>query len=471
MIVLAFRAQNFQILSVIEIRPDGALVPIKGFNAQGKTSLLNGLWATFAGKSVVPVKPIRDGEEVAILQAELGEQGGPVKFIVTRSFKRGYDEEKQPTGDFTQSIKVTDGEGLPYTKGVETLLKTFFSTLTFDPLSFYEMDETAQFEMLGRMFLPGINFDRLERQYDADFEARAEVNKKHKEAKAHADALVVPEDPPGDKTDVDELVKELQGITEYNDDLRERAANRIKQRERAEMLVKEADRYEREAADADAQIAALAAKAAQVRVLASGRRLVAAGITEKLEGLRPLPEPKKSEAIAQRIADAQTTNRAIEEWARDRDLKQQRVNQWKSLTLQALELTKKMVERENATNEAVAQANIPVPGLTFGPKKTLLLQGQPLAQASDGQRLQLSLEIGMALNPELKIMRIRNLNVLDKERMRFIAAFAEKRRYQVWGEWVTHEEGDGPAGFVLEEGHLKGQQSQAPKKLAREKKA
>lgn len=463
-VILVFKAQNFQILDVVRIKPDGNLVVIKGMNAQGKTAVLNGVWAVFAGKSVVPVNPIREGQEQAILQAEIGMKGEKPQYIATRTFKRVRDEQKNDTGTYTMAIKVTDGEGLPYTRSLETLLKSLAGPLSFDPLVFHQKSDAEQFEMLAKLYIPGVDLELIQRQHDFDFDKRADVNKRHTEAKALADAMVVPDEPPGQYEDVDSLTEELRTVEEHNDVIRQKQANRDAKQVQATNLLKDRDRLRNEGDVLEQQIAEQQRQLENKRTMAAAKQAAANTISSQLAALAKLPPLKKSDDVARRLSEANTHNGNIDQWKRDHALKLQREANAKTLRLEAGALTARMAKRQADKNAAIAKAKIPVPGLEFGDKKTLLLNGQPLPQGSTAQRLILAVRIAMAAEPELKIIRIMNLNALDPESLRLIDELAESEGYQIWGEWVGE---DGPTGFILEDGHLK----DAPKKLAQEKKA
>jgi hypothetical protein len=94
---------------------------------------------------------------------------------------------------------------------------------------------------------------------------------------------------------------------------------------------------------------------------------------------------------------------------------------------------------------------MPVQGLTFG-EGEILLNGVPFAQASDAEQLQASVAIAAALNPKLRVIRIRDGSLLDDLAMQRLAQFATATDMQVWIERV---DSSGKIGFVLEDGHVK----------------
>jgi len=63
-------AENIKRLKAVEIVPKGAVVEIRGKNGAGKSSVLDSLCMAIGGKSASPSKPIRIGEEEAVVVAE-----------------------------------------------------------------------------------------------------------------------------------------------------------------------------------------------------------------------------------------------------------------------------------------------------------------------------------------------------------------------------------------------------------------
>lgn len=120
-----------------------------------------------------------------------------------------------------------------------------------------------------------------------------------------------------------------------------------------------------------------------------------------------------------------------------------------------------MEAREQARLDAIGKAEMPIPGLSFG-DGVVTFNGLPLNQASDAEQLMISTAIAAALNPKLRVIRIRDGSLLDDDAMVRLAAFAEERDMQIWIERV---DGSGTVGIVMEDGHVKGA---APEAVAAE---
>jgi hypothetical protein len=110
-----------------------------------------------------------------------------------------------------------------------------------------------------------------------------------------------------------------------------------------------------------------------------------------------------------------------------------------------------MDKREVEKREAIAAAKFPVDGISFGDNE-VLLNGVPFVQASDAERLCCSIALAMAMNPKLRIIRVRDGSLLDDDSMKLLARMAEEKDYQVWIERV---DGSGRVGVVIEDGRVK----------------
>lgn len=89
--------------------------------------------------------------------------------------------------------------------------------------------------------------------------------------------------------------------------------------------------------------------------------------------------------------------------------------------------------------------------VTFG-NGVVLYQDIPLDQCSSAERLRVSVSIGLAMNPKLKVLLIRDGSLLDEDNLQMIATMAEKADAQVWIERV----GDGEeCSVVIEDGQVR----------------
>jgi len=418
--IVQLQAENVKRLKAVEISPEGHIVEITGRNGQGKSSVLDAIWWALAGTTHIQAVPIRKGENEARIRLDLGE------IKVVRTFRKREDQT------FTTSIAVESTDGARY-PSPQRMLDGLLGALSFDPLAFTRMDGKAQMEALKR-FVPGVDFDAIEKANKADFDRRTDVNRQAKAFRAQASGIVVPADAPAERIDDAALVAEMEQAGEHNALIERRRAGR-------EAAAVEVKRLDAEAERIRSDIAALTDRLRFAEGHADEKR-------EQLAKAGPLPDPIDTAALRERIADASRANAAI---AR-REERARIEMQAAEVEAQAAALTKTMEERTAAKREAIAKADLPVPGLGFGDDE-ILLEGVPFDQASSAEQLRTSVAIAMAANPKLRVIRVQDGSLLDEEAMRILAEMAQAADYQVWIERVGVS---GGVAIVIEDGTVKG---------------
>ena len=382
--IIHLKAENIKRLVAVEIHPDGNVVKITGKNGAGKTSVLDSIWWCLGGAQNVQAKPIRAGEDEGFVELDLGEM------VVTRTFKLKGEET-------TSSLRVESKDGSRF-PSPQSLLDKLLGDLTFDPLAFARMEAKKQFETM-RKFVPGVDFEAIDRANKADYEARTDVNRQQKAATGAAGAItgVLA----GDPINISGLLAKMQDAAAQNADIEKRRANRegLKRKEKelrnqAQALIDEANE-----------------------------------IAKKVLSAPELPELVDISKLSEEISKAEKHNREVEAGARKKKLEAEAA----SLAKKSEELTKAIEDRNKNKQDAIASAKLPVPGITFGDGE-VILNGQPFNQASDAEQLRASLAIAMALNPKLKVIRVRDGSLLDENSMRIVEKMAEEKDFQIWIE-------------------------------------
>lgn len=413
--IINLYAENLKRLTAVQITPDGNLVQITGKNGQGKTSVLDAIWWALDGSKNVQTTPIRKGEERAIIRLDLGD------LKITRRFNA------QEDGTYTTSITVENGEGARFSSP-QSMLDKLLGELTFDPLAFTRMKSADQVLAL-RSLVPDFDFHKNEETIKTAFARRTEYNRDYNMAKAEAESIsrTLPKDIPAHASAA-ELMQTWQDAIAHNQLIEARQAKRDTFTEAHEALKQQIEALQEQCADNEAQIASWDA----------------------------LPAPIDAATIKDKLQSAEENNKAAAA-AKKRDelvIKAEAANA-ESIALSA------MIEAKKAEAQAaIAGAKMPVDGISID-DGAIMLDGIPFDQASDAQQLQASIGIAMALNPTLKVIRVRDGSLLDDEAMTVLASMAEANDYQIWIERV---DSTGTIGFVLEDGHVKGQEIEPEKK-------
>lgn len=427
--IINLQIEGIKRLSAVEIKPDGSLVTISGKNEHGKSSVLDSIWLALEYAEAIKTNPtpIRNGQDSGRIRLDLGD------LIVTRTFTRADNGV-----GYVTSIKVTNREGLPYPKP-QTMLSDLIGHLSFDPLEFARAKPESQYELLKR-FVPDVDFAEIAKANTADYNRRTEISRLAREARASVSTIVLPPNLPAEAPDVTALMAKLASAADHNGKINERLAKRAevagnekRMREQANTVAEEAQSLRMKADALETQSQNLLEKAE-----AEARRLLAAP---------PLPAPIDTQDLTKQIQEA----RAIEQLVARAAERNKRIHQAEQLEASAKELTDAIDKRNQAKQEAIAAAKMPVPGLGFG-DGVVLLNNVPFVQASKEQRITTSAAIAMAANPKLRILCVHDGSDLDEEHLATLAKMVEDNGYQMWLEKV---DSSGQVGFVIEDGALK----------------
>jgi hypothetical protein len=418
--LLALQVEGFKRVKLahLEFGADGGLALITGDNGDGKTSILDALDACFRGGDVIQSEPINRDSEKCRIRADLGD------LIVTRTFKRSEDGTKTTT-----SLKVEGADGALYGKP-QQVVDGFLGKLSFDPLAFQRAKPVEQYMML-RDFVPGVDFDLIERQNKGDFEKRTDINREAKRLRSVAESIYVPENCPRQRVSIDRLSKELADAGRANADRQSLIGQKEQLFDRITTNTRRLNQIEQEIARLKEEQSAL---------------------TDANVGLRnqhagwDIPAEIDTTALQKEVTKANETNKLVEQYARRRDAE----GMAEAEEAKSAELTAAIDARKKRVRDAVASAEMPIEGIGFGDGQ-ILYRGLPFDQASDAEQLRVSIAIAMAQNPQLRVIRVRDGSLMGPKSLKIVADMAAERDFLVICEYV---ETSGTIGFVMEEGNL-----------------
>lgn len=415
--ILDFRSENFKRLQVVEIKPDGNLIQITGANAQGKSSVIEAIWSTFGGKDAQPELPIHKGKSNARNIITVGDKNG-AKLVIERKYT-----EK----DSYLTVKGADGG--KYSKP-QQLIDGMLGAIAFDPLAFMRMDGKEQFNLLRKIVPLDVDVDALNRLRQTHFEARTALNRSIKSAEARVEAITVP-DLPDEEPNIDDMVYALSRADEVNS----------KAKDQLDHLHALEGEIETEHGKLEEMLAAVEVKRKFIKDLGDEHQL-------------RLDEPKIERVDTAAFLTLIEQSKPIVAGFR---LQEQKIAAQADLTTlqrESEDLTTAIDKIDTDKAAALAKAKMPIDGLSFD-DGTVTFGGLPLTQASGAEQLQVSTAIGATLNPELRVLLIRDGNGLDKAHLAALAGFAEQHDMQIFMERVDET---GEVGVVIEDGHVKGQE-------------
>jgi hypothetical protein len=422
--IVRLTAANVKRLKAVDITPDGDVVRITGKNGAGKSSVLDSIAYALGGKALIPAEPIRKGEDSAQVEVDLG------SIIVCRRWTRS-----------NTYLEVTSPNGAVF-KSPQKLLDELAGRLTFDPLEFTRLDAKAQRAAL--LGLLGIEAEivRLDSDRKLYYDVRTKENRKLADAKgALASIPKPPADTPDSPVDVAALAKEYEAAERAIESINDLRTNAKRAADRVAAMESVGDRLRDEAKRIAEQI-----KANDDELV--GARKNADEASEKVSS-REVPDTK---AIRDRLTAAESINANV--------MVRHRLHELGVLVAahaaESEKLTECIKNIDDQKSAILCNAQWPVDGLGFDDDDDehysgITLNGVPFEQASSAEQLRTSLAIGMAMNPKLRVLLIRDGSLLDSDSFELIRKAAGDRGYQVWVETVNDGE---PVGILIEDGQV-----------------
>lgn len=409
--IISLAGDNFKRLRAVRIHAEGVkLMEVAGQNAQGKTSVLDLIWAVLGGKKASPEKPIRDGA----LRAEGTIDLGVIK--VTRRW----------TTNENSSIVVESGDGVPMRSPQEVLNK-LVGLLTFDPLAFAR-NVSEQAPTLRA--IAGLDFAQLDAKHQEAYDKRTVLNREIKQLDAQLTGTPVVA-APDQETSIADLVAKMNAANQEKNANDKKRAGLADLKNRRIAAQKGID-------DLRERLAHLEEQQRQ--------------LTEHIEGAEfdvvGLKDPNVAEISAQ-MQNLEASNVKVRQKLARRDL-EARARE-KVDAVRGLEKTIDDVKEQKRAQ--LAAAKFPIDGLSVD-GDIVTFNEQPFSQASQAEQIRVSLAIGAALNPKLRVLLVREGSLLDKNALAEVERWAAANDIQVWMERVGDQLATA-TGVIIEDGEIK----------------
>ncbi len=422
--VIGIQIENFQRIKTFRLQPEGNVIKITGANGSGKTSVLDAIMLALAGARGGPSAPVRRGAGRGVVRLDLGD------IRVTRTWFEGGDSKGE------MFIEAEDGRryGTP-----QRMLDALMGEISFDPLAFIHMDVKRKAEELRKLLNIDDVLNAIRADEENDYTTRREQTKLKKTLEAQRSNVHVPEGLPAKKRDIDAMTEELAKVAEYNIGIERMRLDR-------EKVAEAIERDTQVVANLRIRIEALLREADDCRIEADALEASNAKNKANFDSWKPLPEPKDANAMGEEIAAARGINAGID-----------RRNQAERMDAEIAAVSATIANLDNAIDahrakatKLIAEAEYPVEGLGFV-NDEVMYNGLPFAQASNAEQIKVSVAMGMALNPKIRVMRIKDGSLLDANSLAVIETMAERSEFQVWMELVDTS---GKVGVYLEDGEI-----------------
>ena len=406
--IIELQAENVKRLKAVEITPDGTLQIIGGRNAQGKSSVLDAIWLALGGGKAAKetTLPIRDGETKASVTLDLGD------LVVVRSWT-----QKGTT------LKVTSKDGAVYSSP-QKMLDELVGRLSFDPLAFTRLSAREQREALLELVDLDVDMDALDRERAKVFEQRTEVGR---QGKAIGD-VTVDESLPVEETSAQDIITRIRETEAQNRRADDAASDYEATTREVEQMEAHVDALRQQLSDAEESLYAASQRAEmKLKSLQTFVKVDVSPLEDELEGVEETNALIRANNEARKKAEHKADMRM------DYEL-----------------LTEKLRKLDERKTAALAAAVFPVEGLGFD-DTGVTYQGVPFSQASSAEQIRVSVAMAMALNPKLRVLRIKDGSLLDSDAMAALRDQVKEQDFQLWIEVVNP---DDTSAVIIEDGQV-----------------
>ena len=412
------------------------LFHIGGANGQGKTSSIKGLLMALCGRSGMdyPKPALREGEDEGWIKVKLS---GSEQLHEQDHLEVELHFERRDDGSVRESFRVIDstGEEAPEPR---TLLKRLYETRAFDPLQFDRMSKAERRRVL--MDVVGLDLSAFESKRKEIYDERTSVNAESKRRSAVLKERNLHEGLPEQPISTDSLLQELRDAEESN------SKSDVLEREVAELQLS-IGHTTSAIEDIEQEIAAkkefLAAKKAVLKKMKSNSTAIKKKIKE-------LPSVVSLEDIRKKISEAGAINRKIAE--NESYLVEK--NEVRSLTDVAASLTQDLKDLDAQQDKMLQEAEWPIEGMSVD-SEGVLLDGLPFESACLSRRISASVNVGMSLNPELRLLVCEDGSSLDMDTLKQIEEELKEKDYTMLVEVVTRTQQDEDmCAVVIKEGRV-----------------
>lgn len=420
--ILKAEVTNFKNIDHKVIEFEGKSAIVLGKNGAGKSSLIQAITCAVNSK-MIPAKAIKKGEERASVSLKVGGvlNGEHQVYNIEMFFS-----EKDQKGRLVVSDE--DGGKIP---GAKSMVQSIVGNVGFDILEFIEMGLTKdgkvstpgvreQIEIL-KQFLPIesqkelMNLDQEKKEL---YDLRTEINKEIKSNEAKLkDSQVDPEDIEkySEKIDDSEVMKKMgdigESISTYDRVLSGLSTKKLKKA----AFEKRIEDLKSELMAADKELGEVSTEIDKGEKWLEGReRPSMEALMEEAEKIAA--HNKKCEFVA-----------ACKKY--DEDMKKGIAD--------SNEITERLQRIENDKKKVFSDSPLPVKGLSFT-EEEVLYKDLPFNenQHPSSTIIGVGLSIAMAMNPNLRLLIIKDGSLLDKKVLNHILKLVDKKGYQVFIEMV-----------------------------------
>lgn len=409
--LLELDVRNFKKIRKAHLLLEGNTIIISGNNGAGKSSFLDSIMALFGGKDKAPSVPVRKGAKEATIIGRLQTKAGLLlKATVTFS----------ATG--VRRLVVEDDSGKQQA-APQTLLDAFWSETSFDPSLFLAADPKEQVVMLKRLL--GLDFTALDKEKETKYGERTVLNRDLDRVKGLAASLPQFPDAPAVEVSSADVLKEIEQVNQHNstgrtlhDAVKTAQAFADSARQNAESARGRITDIKQQIEQLNERLRASEAGLVSLEQAYAEKKATlqtAGDLFDKFKEIDPMP-------LQVKLSEVETTNRKVRANIQHADA----TRAIKEKVTAADKLTERLEEIDATKEEMLQKAPFPIPGMSIN-ETGVILDGLPLEQASDSQKIAIGVEMASILNPDKPLMLVRHGALFTPHNLKIMDEIAEKR--------------------------------------------
>jgi predicted ATP-dependent endonuclease of OLD family len=424
--VLNILVENFKNIEKTEVDFAGRSAIIIGKNGAGKSSLIQAICSPI-DSNYIPAKPVKKGEERGSIELTIGGSlhGEDETYTLGLHFS-----EKHKKGRIT----VTNGQG-EKVNGGKQFISDIVGNIGFDIQEFIKLGVTSsggiskpgtqeQIEILKKLMPRDIlkQMHDLDKEFKDVYEARADVNRDILHAKSKLESHDFSQE---DLERYSELVN-TEGIVS-----------------KMTNIEKELEKYNKVFSTVDSLLDSIPLKQERLALLEEKVEALHAEITADIDKLDKgeswLSNKTKPsiEAMNIELSSANDHNNKVKEVKalEDSQIAIRLLQESSEANTERLD----KIKREK--KQIFSSSPLPVKGLTFD-EEGIYFKGLPFVEGQHPSSTIISIgaKIGMALNPNLRMLVIKDGSLLDKKTLKWLVTQCEKENYQLFVEMVADNE-------------------------------
>jgi len=426
--VIRMSLQNYMGIEAIELAPDGKSIVISGPNEVGKTTLLNAVYAAITGKAPNVSEPVKQGTDQAVISVDLG--NATIALRIVRKFGKG------------ESVVVENADGSRL-KSPATVLSALYSTIAVDPLAFAGERPKEQAAVLRSIVKLNVDPEQVLAEIATAEEQRRDAGRDLRQAQGHlaSEAEDAPQEDPGPRKSAADIAARRQAEQKKTETKRRATELARYATEETAAAVESVECVTDRIVTLRAELARLEAELEQLVELATASSEKS---TKRTLEARELPDGDFA-AVDSELAAMQKHNESVQAWEALKDA-QESTNE---CAVKYAELDDEVKSLRASLQAALAGAEYPVEGMSLSEDlETVLYDGVPLSQTPTSVQLLVGVQVAVAQNPQLRVLRVQHGNDLDAAHQEALFALAKEHGFQVWLETVAN---GGGLQFTLQE--------------------